>query len=316
MTERPQMNVIAEGRLDEARPGYDHRWFEWSPLPERSNMTWPRSLRTAFALVINVSAVEWEDVTAPDPRPDGGRGLGVLPDVPRMSHREFGHRVGIFRLLDLTRCLGIRPAVAIDVLTAEHYPPVLERVVADAAEMIAGGMSASRPISSAMTEDEERDYVDTTLRRLGVALGQVPAGWLGAGLGESTRTLPILADAGLAYQSDWANDELPYRISGADGDLWSFPLSWELSDWAACHVRGVEADTWADSVIEAFDVVHAEGGRAFGLHLQPWISGQGFRTSAVDRMLKHIRRAEAVWIASPGEIVDHCRRQDPSHGHS
>src|SRR5882757_2707791 len=140
------------------RPGYDHDWFAWSPLPGRQPVSWPGGARTAVSVVLDLGAVEWEmdiDADRAEPRPPGGRGVSAPPDVPRMSHREFGHRVGVFRLLRILHSLGIAPAAVIDVLTAEHYRPLLEHLLPAVTEVLAGGLSASRPISAAMSEDEE-----------------------------------------------------------------------------------------------------------------------------------------------------------------
>ncbi|GIT01551.1 MAG: hypothetical protein CM1200mP27_01760 [Chloroflexota bacterium] len=52
----------------------------------------------------------------------GGLGVRPFPDFPRFSHREYGHRVGIFRVLDVLQKLGINATVAMDSQTAEHYP--------------------------------------------------------------------------------------------------------------------------------------------------------------------------------------------------
>jgi hypothetical protein len=273
---------------------------------------WPGGRRTAVSVVLQVTAVEWEDAADGRPRPPGGRGIGAPPDVPRMSHREFGHRVGIFRLLRILGALGIAPAAVVDVLTAEQYGPLLDHLLPATSEVLAGGLSASRPITSLMTEDEERDYVGTTLDRLARVLGSRPAGWLGPEHSESARTPGLLAEAGLRYAADWANDDLPYALPGAGPDLWAFPLSWELSDLSTAHLRMLAPATWADSVIEAFDVLHAEGGRMLSLHLEPWLSGQAFRAASLERALRHVCDAGDVWFATPAEIVDHCRSQETS----
>jgi allantoinase len=306
VSDRP-LNVVDDRDGAAARPGYDHDWFRWSPLPARRPITWPDGKRTAVSVVVHMAAVEWEEAEDPMPRPPGGRGIGGPPDVPRMSHREFGHRVGVFRLLRILGALDIAPAVAIDVLTAEQYGLLLDHLLPVASEVLASGLSASRPITSLMTEDEERDYIGTALDRLAAVLGSRPAGWLSPEHSESARTPALLAQAGLRYVADWANDDLPYALPGAGPDLWAFPLSWELSDVATAYVRSVSPDTWADSVIEAFEVVHAEGGRTLTLHLQPWLSGQAFRAASLERALGHLRDAEGVWFASPAQIVDHCR---------
>lgn len=303
-------NIVAEGGGRPARPGYDHEWFPWSPLPHRPPVTWPGGARTAVSVVVHLTAVEWEDTASVAPRPPGGRGTGDPPDVPRMSHREYGHRVGVFRLLRVLEAVGIAPAAVVDVLTVEQYQPLMNHLLPAASEIVAGGLSASRPITSRMTEDEERDYIGTSLDRLSQALSSRPTGWLGPEHSESARTPALLAEAGLRYQADWANDDLPYPMTGAGPALWAFPLSWELSDVATAYLRMVSPDTWADSVIAAFDVLHGEGGRLLSLHLQPWLSGQAFRAASLERALRHLHDAGDVWFASPSDIVDHCRGQE------
>ncbi|WP_324274956.1 hypothetical protein [Blastococcus brunescens] len=98
-------------------------------------------------------------------------------------------------------------------------------------------------------------------------------------------------------------------MTGAGAQLWAFPLSWELSDLAAAYHRMVAPETWADSVVAAFDTLHGEGGRLLSLHLQPWLSGQGFRAASLERALRHLRDAGEVWFASPSDVVEHCSRQ-------
>lgn len=302
------MNLTDVTGTGGAEPGYDHSWFAWSPLPRRPRISWPGGARVAVAVVLDLRAVEWErpgdDIPVPPP---GGRGVAPGPDFPRMSHREFGHRVGVFRLLRILRELDIAPAVAIDVLTAEHYGSLLGHLRSVTSEFIAGGLSASRPITSAMTADEEAHYIRETLDRLEKALQVRPSGWLSPEHSESARTPGLLAEAGLGYVADWCNDDQPYPMSGAGPDLWAFPLSWELSDLAAMYHRQVLPAVYGAGVREAFDVLCAEGERVLGLHLHPWLTGQAFRASSVEEALGHIRRDGRAWIASPREIVDWVR---------
>jgi allantoinase len=215
----------------------------------------------------------------------------------------------MFRLLDVLESSGILPAVVVDVLTAERYPALMNHVLPRAGEILAGGLSASRAISSAMSADEEVHYIGATLERLAAVLGAVPAGWLGPEHSESTRTPGLLAAAGMRYVADWGNDEHPYPMSGA-GPLWSFPLSWELSDVNAMFHRQVGPETYARGLVEAFDWMVAENAAAapvLGLHLHPWVSGQAFRADALESALRHLASHDAAWLASPGEVVEWCR---------
>lgn len=295
-----------------ARPGYDHDWFRWSPVPARPRLSWPDGAALAVAVVVNLGAVEWE-AGGPGPvPPPGGRGIGPHPDFPRMSHREFGHRVGIFRLLEITSSLGIPVAAALDVLTAEQYPALLPNLLPAIDEILAAGLSASRPITSLMSCDEEAGYVSETLSRLKAALGRRPFGWISPENSQSDRTPAVLAAAGVEYMADWSNDDQPYPIDGVDGRLWAFPLSWELSDLGAMFLRGVSPDDYLTSVEEAAAVLASEGtggsGRVLALHLHPWVSGQAFRAGAVESVLARLRDNPSVWLSTPGRIVDWCRR--------
>jgi hypothetical protein len=305
-------NAVQDEGRQPAQPGTDHPWFPWSPLPARlPPQRWPEGATVAVSIVLDLGAVEWERPDEDFPvLPVGGRGPSPFPDVPRMSHREFGHRVGVFRLLEILTELDIVPAAAVDVLTAEHYPALMEHLAPAAGELLCAGLSASRPLTSRMTEDEERHYIDLSLRRIEAATGEAPAGWLSPEHSESSRTVGLLGEAGLRYVADWADDEQPYPMTGARGDLWSFPLSWELSDVAAMFLRQCDPWVWARSVREAFDRLCADGedsGRVLALHLHPWLSGQAFRAGAVIDVLTHIRDSGRAWVACPREIVGWCR---------
>jgi allantoinase len=301
------VNVTSPDGTRPATPGYDHGWFEWSPLPSRLPVSLPDSASLAVSVVLDLGAVEWER-PAPVVAPPGGRGIGPFPDIPRMTHREFGHRVGVFRLLRMMQELDIPVAAAVDVLTVEHYLPLVEHLSGTVGEFVAGGLSASRPITSAMSEDEERHYIGESLRRLRAGLDTDVTGWLGASRGESARTPALLAEAGLRYVADWCNDDWPYPMTGA-GELWSFPLSWELSDLAAVSDRLVLPWTFADSIGDAVDVLveeGARGGRVLGLHLHPWLSGQAFRASAIEKVLRRLRADERICWTTPGQVVEWC----------
>lgn len=303
-----ESNVIGstEDGSRAALPGYDHGWFGWQPMPARRQPRWPGDARLAVCVVLNLGAVEWERTGPGRVPPPGGRGIGPYPDFPRISHREFGHRVGVFRLLDIARDLDIPLAAAVDVLTVQHYPSLFEHLVPAVRELVAAGLSASRPITGDMAEDEERDYIDTAGTRLTRAFGLPPAGWVGPEHSESARTPRLLAEAGFEYLADWCNDDAPYAMPGA-GELWSCPLSWELSDLSAMFLRQGSPASYARSLVEATQVLGEEGGGMLGLQLYPWVSGQAFRAGAVAEALARIRADERIWLATPGEIVRWCR---------
>ncbi|AUI53806.1 hypothetical protein [Arthrobacter crystallopoietes] len=291
-----------------AEPGYDHGWFPYTPLPTRRLNHWPNGSGLALSIILDVRAAEWED-PAPAVGVPGGRGPAPYPDFPRMSHLEFGHRVGLFRLASICGEAGIPWAAALDVLTAERYPRVLSLLQEQAAEILSGGLSSSRAISSLMSEAEENDYIAQTLNRLERVTGSRPRGWMSPQGSQSFRTPGLLGRNGVAYVADWANDEQPYAVTGA-GDLWSLPVSWELSDLSAMFMRGLGPGSYTGAVLEAVDVLAAESQslpRMLCLHLHPWLSGEPFRARAVRGLLVQLAARDDIWWTTPSAIVEHGR---------
>ncbi|WP_179137444.1 polysaccharide deacetylase family protein [Candidatus Entotheonella palauensis] len=241
----------------------------------------------------------------------GGLGRLPYPDYARLSHREYGHRVGIFRVLDVLEKHGIAATIAMDALTAQHYPYLVQHCRQRDCEIIGHGLSVSRMITSRMSEAEERDYIHTSIETLTQAIGQAPVGWLGPEYGESERTPQLLAAAGLRYVCDWANDEQPYHMTAGEGELVSLPIALELDDVHALWERRVPVDRYGTMLSECFEGLYQDGaktGRLLVLNLHPWLIGQPFRIGFLDAALGGMMRRQGVWTAHGSAIVDWFRQ--------
>jgi allantoinase len=178
-------------------------------------------------------------------------------------------------------------------------------------EIIGHGISASQMITSKMSEAAERDYIKTAIATLTQAIGQAPVGWFGPEYGESARTPELLAQAGIRYVCDWANDEQPYRIKTTQGELFALPLMLELDDLHAMGERHVPVTRYAALLIDSFEQLYRDGrhnGRLFMLHLHPWLSGQPFRIRYLDTALGTMMRRRGVWATSGSRIIDWYRQ--------
>jgi peptidoglycan/xylan/chitin deacetylase (PgdA/CDA1 family) len=291
------------------QPGYDHPHLRWSPLPQRPVLRWPGSGQLAVVPLLVLEAYE-------DPLPEGwpqvrsvGGGLiRDFPNISRVSTREYGHRVGIYRLLDAMRQRGIRPTVAVDALTAEQYPELIDRLHADGAEFVAHGLSVTRPQTSAMTPDEERAYIAETLSRLR-ACGISSRGWFGADYSESTLTPQLLGEYGVEYLSDWANDEQPYRMT-TPGSLIATPLWADFDDQTILINRMCNLDLLEDHYRKALDQLARDSQRSARLlhhAVRPWVMGAPLRIASFERMLDHALSLPQVWMPRLGEVVDAWR---------
>ena len=292
-------------------PGMDHPHYAWSPLVERQRLQWPNGARLALCVVVSLQHMEWTPHRGSFQTPTLYN--RPLPDYRGYSHREYGHRVGIFRVLDVLQRHGIRPTVAMDALTARHYPYLVDYCLQRGCEIIGHGIAVSRVISSRMSVEEERDYVRASVDALAEATGAMPRGWLSPEYGESESTPAIIAEAGLDYLCDWANDEQPYPMTTPKGDLVSLPLLLDLNDAFALGERGFPVHEYAGMIEDAADTMHtdaAETGRLLALNVHPWIMGQPFRIGYLDRALGHVMAKPGVWSATGAEIIQWYRQSN------
>ncbi|MDB5926729.1 MAG: hypothetical protein JWN13_5665 [Betaproteobacteria bacterium] len=300
----------------EFRRGMDHDHYEWSPLnASRPKLEWPGNARVALCVIVSLGHAEWK-------RPDdsfqvanlaGGYGSGPFPDLTAWSHREYGHRVGIFRVLDVLEKHGVPPTIAIDAMTAQHYPFLVRHCLERNGEIIAHGISVNRMITSRMSEAEEREYIRTSLDAVANATGKAPVGWLGPESGESARTPQLLARAGIRYVCDWANDEQPYRMNVPQGELHALPVSLPLDDVNALWDRRMDVDRYGQMIRETFDALYSDGAenpRLLVLTVHPFLIGQPFRIGCLDAALEHIVKHDSVWCTTGSQIID--RGQTPT----
>src|SRR5215475_1036273 len=130
--------------------GMDHEHYDWSPLnASRARLEWPGNARVALCVIVNLEHIAWRHPSGSYQPPNlpGGYGPSPFPDVTGWSHREYGHRVGIFRVLDVLDKYRIKPTIAMDVLTAEHYPFLVRHCLGRGSEMMAHGISGSQMIT-------------------------------------------------------------------------------------------------------------------------------------------------------------------------
>jgi peptidoglycan/xylan/chitin deacetylase (PgdA/CDA1 family) len=287
----------------------DHEYYDWSPIIEREPIVWPNGARVAFCPIINLEHMEWKPL-AESYQPPGFYSHYAMqrpmPEFWTVSHREYGHRIGIFRILELLDTHHIPATVAMDAMTAANYPYLVRHIQQRGCEIIAHGISASRMITSRMNEDEERAYIREALETIATATHAKPQGWHGPEFGESTRTPRLLAEAGLRYVCDWGNDEQPYLMKTPAGPLYSLPIMVEMDDLFARRDRRFQMDEYVQHLKDATDTIYRDAknsGRLFVLNLHPWLVGQPFRIRFLAEAIEHIVHRQGMWLATGSEII-------------
>jgi peptidoglycan/xylan/chitin deacetylase (PgdA/CDA1 family) len=281
-------------------PGMDHDLYAFRSLPESPRFAWPGGARIAFTVTLMLD--HWEVAPPPeasrDPRVVSPLG-NFFPDWLTWSQREYGNRVGIFRVLEVLDRFGVIPSVALGAAAAERCPELVDECLRRGAVFMAHGTHATRRITSRMGEEEERAFILESRDAVARATGAVPAGWCGQDCNESPRTPALLAEAGFAYVADWSNDDRPYRMGG----LVSLPAQAEWNDLESMWLRRVNPAAWRDGLVEAFTVLREEGGAAFNLSLHPWIAGQAHRIRYLGEALAGMLGQPGVWRASTDAVA-------------
>lgn len=291
----------------ERRRGMDHPHYPFAPIPTRPPLRWPGGAPLALWVVLYLEY--WElDPPAAAYRAPGVQGQwgSHFPDYRTYSYREYGNRVGIFRVLEVLDRHGVRATVAANAAACERYPFLVEQCLRRDWEIAAHGSHATRMLTSRMTEAEEREAIRAAVDTVGQATGRAPRGWVGQDFGESPRTPRLLAEAGLGWVADWPNDEQPYLMT-AGRPLVSIPYQAEWDDVQLLWLRQVPTPRYPAIVREAFDALHRDGaasGRLLGLGIHPWLFGQAHRIRYLDEALGAVAGRPGVWQATGSEIAD------------
>ncbi len=284
------------------RHGYDHDLFDWSALHERKPVQWPGGKRVAIWVCVSL---EWFPITPSDmPFRAPGHMQTAYPDYRHYTARDYGTRVGFYRLLDAFEKAGIKASIATNSAIAERYPQIIADIVSAGHEIIAHSTDMNGTIASGLPIEDERALITQSLDTLERVSGTRPKGWLSIARSQSWNTPDLLKEAGLQYCCDWVNDELPYRFNNG---LINLPLNHELSDRQIITVQQQLVDSYAQSMIDACDWLSREaaqsGGRMLPLHITPYIIGLPYRIDAFEALLTTLAARPDTWFARGDEII-------------
>jgi allantoinase len=282
-----------------------HGRYRYSALPTRPAYDWPGGKRLAVYIALNLETFAF------------GEGLGARlalaigePDVLNFSWRDYGNRVGAWRLLDLFESHGLATSVLVNSSLCDEAPELITAIMGRGDEIVGHGRTNSER-QGAMSEEEERALIADATERLRVATGQPPAGWLGPWISESAITPDLLAEAGYRYILDWAMDDQPvYLKVRGGGRLLAVPYPQELNDIPAIITRQASGAVFADMIVDSFDEMvqqSADAPLVMGIALHAYIVGQPHRLRPLRRALQHLVAARnKIWMTTAGQIADYC----------
>ncbi|MEY4285200.1 MAG: hypothetical protein RL111_1875 [Pseudomonadota bacterium] len=297
--------------LTYAKRGYgmDHDRYDWSMLPRRKPVAWPGGARVALWVV---PALEWFPLNmAGVPFKPPGAMQTAYPDLRHYTLRDYGNRVGIFRIFQALERHHIPATVAVNAAVAVRYPALLAECKKRGHEVIANGLDMDHLHHGGLDANEEKRWIDQTLDIL--RKDHAVRGWLSPAKSESFRTPDLLAQAGVDYVCDWVNDDMPYAMRTDAGSITAMPHPIDIDDYTILVNNHHTEDDFRDALIDQFEVLYqessAENGRIMAISLHPWVIGQPYRIGALEAALAHIMGHQGVWAATGAQIVDAWRSQ-------
>jgi allantoinase len=279
----------------------DHGRFAYRPITRRAHYRWPGGAGLAVYLGFNLEHFAF------------GEGLGAAlgppspqPDVLNYSWREYGNRVGAWRLLDLLDNLKLPVTLLINSALYGTCPQLVAAFRARGAEIASHGRTNSEH-QAGLTEADERALIDEVTREIARHEGAPPAGWLSPWIAETPRTPDLLHEAGYRYVLDWCVDDQPVWLATRGGRLLAVPYPQELNDSAAIIGRQVDAHEFSTMIIDQFDEMLEQSRDTplvMGIACSAMIAGQPFRVRALRRALQHIAsHRDRCWLTTAGAVA-------------
>ncbi len=278
-----------------------HGRYPYSAFAGRKPFRWPNGARVAVYFALGLEEYSL------------GEGLaenlvsGVSqPDVLNTSWRDYGNRVGAWRVLEAFRTQGWPLAILLNSAVCETAPELIRACQAQDSEFVAHGYSNSDTLAG-LTEAQEIDYVRRVAQQIRTATGASPTGWASPWIAETPQTPDVLQECGYGYLLDWCMDDQPVWLTTRGGPILSVPYSQEINDSSAIIGRQVSATDFSEMIVDQFDeLCAAQDGQpvVMSVILHSFISGQPFRLRALRRALAHIQASrEPLWITQPGAIA-------------
>ena len=282
-----------------------HDRYDYSPIRGRPRYAWPNGAGLAVYIAVNLEHFAFGEGLGAELAPGGPQ-----PDVLNYAWRDYGNRVGAWRLLDRLDALGAPASVLINSDIYAQAPGLAEAFRARGDEFVGHGRTNSER-QGVLEEAAEAALIAEATAVIAREEGAPPRGWLGPWISQSRATPDLLAEAGYDYLLDWCMDDQPVFMRTRSGPILAVPYPQEINDIPMIVARKIEGAAFAQMIIDHFDEMLAQSAReplVMGIALHPYIVGQPHRLRHLRRALTHIAgRRERIWLTTAGAIAAHVR---------
>jgi allantoinase len=275
--------------------------YDYMPYEGRPRITWPGGARIALWVAPNIEFYEFD----PPLTPARNAWFRPVPDILNYGLRDYGNRVGIWRMFEVLDAHAIRASISLNVAVCDHFPDIAKAMADRGWEFFSHGVYNTRYLYH-MSEEQERALIRDVKATVAKYSGQNLDGWLSPALSNTPRTMDLLADEGVTYTLDLLHDDQPTPVKVRKGRLVSVPYSLEVNDWTALHIAQATPREYVETCKLQFDRLYAEGaksGTVMCLPLHPFLLGLPHRVSALDEVLSYVMSHAGVWHTTGREIA-------------
>ncbi|MCR9176014.1 MAG: polysaccharide deacetylase family protein [Alphaproteobacteria bacterium] len=288
-------------------PLANHGRYPFNGIDSREAPDWPGGKRLAVYIALNLEVFAFGEGMGAELAPGPAAG-GPQPDVLNYAWKDYGNRVGVWRMLDMFYDLELPVSVLANSEVYAECPGLMEAFRARGDEVVGHGRTNAER-QGTLPEAEERALIRETTEVIAAAEGRRPSGWLGPWISESRTTPDLLEEEGYGYLLDWCHDDQPtWMATRSGGRILSVPYPQELNDIPAIVARKVEGREFAEMIVDGFDEQLEQSRRQpliFGLALHPYIVGQPHRLRPLREALRHIaEHRDEIWLCHTGEIAE------------
>jgi allantoinase len=283
-----------------------HNRYDYSPITERPDYDWPDGKRLAVYFALNIEHFSFGEGLGHTPT-----NPGTQPDVRNYAWRDYGLRVGIWRVFDLFDQFGLPMCHLMNTSIYDYAPQIPAKIRARGDEFVGHGVTNSEE-QGGYPKDEEADLIARATEAFRTHEGDGPGGWMGPWISESAHTPDLLHANGYRYIMDWSADDQPFWMTTGTGPILSIPYHIEINDSPAQLSRRHTSDDFTRMVTAHFDEQMRQCDNQpliFSLAMHTFVVGQPYRLAGLRDILTHIVNhpdAEKIWFCRPRDIYEHA----------
>ncbi len=280
--------------------GMDQELYDWVPVSSREPVTLSGGIKCIANIIVPIEFFPLDPPAKPFAHP--GAMKTPYPDLRHYTTRDYGNRVGVYRILKVLARAGVKATFPINAEVATRYPGLVADIQSDGHEIAAHGVSTAHIHHEGMSEDGERELVARSREVFPDAVT-----WMSPARNQSFRTPDLLTEHGFSVCLDWEHDNRPSALRTKNGPLICLPNLNELADFKLLVDRSQSEEDWSGQLVEAaryqIERHDVEGASSFAFTLTPYIVGLPFRIAPLEDLLETLTGMDGLSLRTASDTV-------------